>query len=248
MSRVLLTEAPLLLCCTHHKAGAALFYTIFREIANKLKLQTKICLSEGSEEDLDENTVVWFHRNRVVEFEKIQKPYRGIHIVRDPGDVIVSGYLYHQRCTEPWYLHPRDDLCGQSYQEHLLNVDQEEGILFEMTHIGAFTLEKMQAWNYANPQIMEIRLEDIRRAYTSLFTEIFTFLGFSPDVIPQCLVIANKHSIETFSEEHSHSDPHIHLPELQKWKTYFTDDHKTEFKQLYGDLLIALGYETSYAW
>ena len=44
-----------------------------------------------------------------------------------------------------------------------------------------------------------------------------------------------------------HNDPHIHSPELQKWKTYFTDHHKTEFKQLYSDLLIALGYETNYA-
>lgn len=37
--------------------------------------------------------------------------------VRDPRDVVVSGYFYHRTTKEPWVLQPRPEYRRKSYQE-----------------------------------------------------------------------------------------------------------------------------------
>ena len=44
-------------------------------------------------------------------------PFKAIITVRDPRDIIVSGYFYHMTTHEPWVHQPRSDYGGKSYQE-----------------------------------------------------------------------------------------------------------------------------------
>lgn len=46
-------------------------------------------------------------------------PYRFIHGVRDPFEVVISGYQYHLRTTERWAKVPEARWNGTSYQRYL---------------------------------------------------------------------------------------------------------------------------------
>ena len=44
-----------------------------------------------------------------------------VHVVRDPVEVLISGYLYHRRLPldERWLFRPAPELGGRSYADHL---------------------------------------------------------------------------------------------------------------------------------
>lgn len=238
----------LILCCAHHKTGTALFGKIMRSVAKELHLKLQVCKAGGSEDELEPDTDIWVHWNRVVSFRRISRPYCGSHIIRDPRDVIVSGYFYHLKGVEKWSVAPRPDLGGKSYQEHLAAIGQEEGLLFEMTHTAKFTIERMSAWDYSNPHILELKYEDLIKEYEHHFRRIFSFYGFSGQDLEKCLAIADRHNINKLSDEKIAQVPHIHSREPSRWKNHFTARHKELFKELFGDVLVKLGYEKDNRW
>ncbi|BCJ76878.1 hypothetical protein CS0771_64220 [Catellatospora sp. IY07-71] len=86
-------------------------------------------------------------------------PLRGLNVIRDPRDIIVSGYFSHRNS------HP-EQLMGIVWEElveHrrvLSEVDVEAGLLAEIEFSGVF-LDPMREWNYANPGVLELRMEDM---------------------------------------------------------------------------------------
>lgn len=92
------------------------------------------------------------------DFESLP-PLLGLNVVRDPRDIVVSGYFSHL------HSHP-DTLFGVTFWElieHrkiLSTVDAHEGLLQEIEFSGMF-LDPMAAWNYANPGVLELKMEDM---------------------------------------------------------------------------------------
>ena len=52
--------------------------------------------------------------------------YRAVHVVRDPTQVLISGYLYHRRLPgdERWLFEPSPELGGGTYADRLASADQ----------------------------------------------------------------------------------------------------------------------------
>ena len=52
--------------------------------------------------------------------------YCAVHVVRDPTQVLISGYLYHRRLPgdESWLFEPSPELGGGTYAERLASADQ----------------------------------------------------------------------------------------------------------------------------
>ncbi|CAI5961884.1 unnamed protein product, partial [Closterium sp. NIES-65] len=67
------------------------------------------------------------------------KKYKAIMTVRDPRDVVVSGYFYHKTTQEPWVHEPRSEYGGKSYQQMLNNVSKSAGINMEVDMITGST-------------------------------------------------------------------------------------------------------------
>lgn len=65
-------------------------------------------------------------------------PYRRIHIIRDPRDIIISGCFFHQASTEQC-LHVSDPAYdGMTYQQKINSFsDINDQIIFEMENFVA---------------------------------------------------------------------------------------------------------------
>ena len=261
--------------CGHHKCGSVLFGKVLRKICQHLGLA--FCGTPGpARRGMYEFYDVVFFANSTIEFARVTRPYLGTHMIRDPRDVIVSCYLYHMRCKEGWctnvpdlsaasidfpqvpysqysrperwkreYLH---SLHGSSYQDNINGRDEHEGIVFEMNNYGRWTIESMLGWNYNNPNMAEIKFEDVMRDFTGSFERVFTHYGFSESVVRELLAIIDEENMNNLSDQDIQESCHIHSRQTSKWKQYFSAHHKALFKDLFGDALVKLGYEKNNDW
>lgn len=233
----------LLLVGTHHKTGTAWLMSIFKTIADDHRLD----FFYGLQEDLPTGTEIFFQHHSLFDLNSLKQPYRGVHLIRDPRDVIISGCLYHLKADEPWLHYPRHEFGGLSYQQKINTLDDlETRILFEMEHTGKRTIEEMLAWDYHQPDFIEVKYENLISDYDlALFHQLFSFLGFPGEVMPSLLTVAFQNSLFSGGLEKS---LHIRSGKKQQWKSYFNQSHKERFIALFDDALIQLGYEPDHNW
>jgi hypothetical protein len=86
-------------------------------------------------------------------------PLRGFHVVRDPRDMIVSGYFSHR------YSHPDVFPELPPHRAELAALDIDAGLSREIEFSGQF-IDAMSTWNYAQPHILEIRMDGLARPVT----------------------------------------------------------------------------------
>ena len=105
-------------------------------------------------------------------------PTRGFHVIRDPRDIIVSGYFSHRNS------HPTDGLPELArHRERLRAVSKEEGLLLEMDFARG-TLIDLAQWDYDRPEILELRMEELSAKPYEGFVRIFQHLELLPDEEP----------------------------------------------------------------
>ncbi len=240
-------KPPLILIGTHHKAGTHWLAGIFRSIAETFSLQ----LLEGDQPAALQDNELFFQDHSVFDLASIGR-YRGIHMIRDPRDIIVSGCFYHLRAEEEWLHIPRQRYGGLSYVEKINSFQSmQEKLLFEMEHIGVLTLNDMLSWNYKNKQFLEIKYEElINDQELTGFRRIFEFLqkGRTPlSSAPLDELLSLAHDNSLFSGKVEDGD-HVRSGETSQWHRYFDQALSQRFLELFGDILIRLGYEKDHSW
>lgn len=177
---------------------------------------------------------------------------RAIHIIRDPRDMIVSGYYYHKRAGEPWcnYLNPTDDdwsivnasvpktlPTDTSFSEYLNKVSLEEGLAAEF-EFRQHHFASMMAWATDDSRVMTIRYEDILGNEADVFRRIYDFYGLSFHTKFFAGMYANRYSLKSARRLTSH----IRNPNKGQWRDLFTPELTDKFNERYGDLLEKYGY------
>ena len=228
---------------THHKPGTVWLQSIFKAICAQYSLR----FFSGTQDRLPADWQVFFDHGSDFDLARVPVPFRGLHMIRDPRDVIVSGCFYHQTSRERWLHEPRATLGGRTYQEVINGYSRlEDRMLFEMDQAGAVTIDRMSRWDYSHPCFFELRYEDlIADVDLMLFHRAFVFLGFPPAMLPTLLEIAYGESL--FSERRHRSD-HIRSGDAHQWPPYFTRRLRERFQQRFGDVLVRLGYEPDDTW
>lgn len=186
--------------------------------------------------------------------------YRGSHFVRDPRDLIVSGYRYHLWTREKWCITPAFDWTAItahpyfvkfvesdqgrfpvniSYQNYLRKLDVDRGMLVELIWRQP-GFEQMKNWNYYNPHILEMKYEQIIGNEADAFRAIFSHYGFHPKIVEHGVKFA-----EEFSLKNQKKSPtgHIRKGISSQWKSEFTARNRELFNELNGDLVALLEYE-----
>ena len=235
----------------HHKAGTNWFGRIFKKISAQFNWKYEIGNKTNPLPDADTDIFLHFQSN--FDFPLLP-PYVGTHLIRDPRDIIISGYFYHLWCKELWCNMPVAEYNGKSYQDVLKSLNQEDGILFEMTSPrGAFrnTASRMLNWNYNNQYILELKYEEILQDMENHFLQIFSHYGFNARESEIAMKVVDQCRFEKMAgrkQGSEKSNSHFRKGIAGDWKNHFTESHKKAFKESYPGLLETLGYEQNDLW
>lgn len=214
---------------------------ILQEVEREFGLR----LYAGDQSEVPAGTRLFFQDHSEIDIWRL--PYfRGVHIIRDPRDVIVSGCKYHQHSGEAWLHKPQKRFDGRTYQDSINSETKEHRLIFEMRYSGRNTIKAMAAWDYRHPQFLEVKYEDlVQDTELGLFRKIFEHLQLPASQMGKCLQIANRNSL--FSGQVSRFG-HVRDGRAKQWPDHFSDRDKTFFKEQFGDVLVKLGYETDNCW
>jgi hypothetical protein len=112
-------------------------------------------------------------------------PERGFHVIRDPRDIIVSGYFSHFHGKAGGHPNPgaweREHMTR--HRERLRAVSKEEGLVLEMD-FSRSSLIDMAEWDYERPEMLEMRLEELAPHPYDGFVRIFRHLELLRDDEP----------------------------------------------------------------
>jgi hypothetical protein len=115
------------------------------------------------------------HGNADMEHIKGLGEHRGVHIIRDPRDIAVSAYFshMHSHSVEQW-----SEL--QNYRDKLQAMSKEEGLATEIENRKT-EFRQIESWNYDQPNILEIRFEDMPDSSYDLVIRVFQHYGLVDD-------------------------------------------------------------------
>lgn len=262
---------PIFIFC-YHKSGTVLFNKILNNISVMYNLNYIQIYGYTDIIPAEADIVLFSHS--IVSKRIFKNSFIGVHIVRDPRELIISGYLYHKRTKEEWCttIHNKinlnfpyiptfleqssevekinyiNSLKGTSYQAMLKNLSQEQGIIFEINNYSGWTIDCIDKWDYKNDKIMEVKFENIMKNFNEEFSDIVKWLGFKDDEIANIISSIQEYDISNFSKEDLKKNNHISNEGFSKWEKYFSKTHKRIFKQRYPQLLQKLSYTKNDNW
>lgn len=181
--------------------------------------------------------------------------------VRDPRDLVVSGYFYHRRGAEPWTrieAPTEEDFyftggalpeslrgAGPSFAELLQHLPTEEGLLCELEFRGPH-LEAMAQWQSQKgahgEAVIVQRYEDVVGREAEVFGAIFDHFELGPVERRLGLLLARRYSLHGLR---GRRDGHVRNPSAGQWREQFTPRVRQEFDRRYGALVRDLGYPES---
>jgi len=170
--------------------------------------------------------------------------YRAFMMVRDPRDIIVSGYFSHKNShsTESW-----KDL--ENIRKKLNELSLNDGLMYEINR--GYALHWLRSIEFDNPKIKIVRFEDFIQDNFQVISEIFEFLKIKISA-RQIGNLLEKNSFEKRAggrkRGEENQNHHFRKGIAGDWKNYFTDEHCKIFNEKWGDLLIQLGYEKDDSW
>ncbi len=186
-----------------------------------------------------------------IDIDRLGDSWRISRFVRDPRDLIVSGYYYHKRGAEPWFrfTDPTDRYWqaingkvpdslkpGQSYSDYLNSVDLETGLIAEM-QFRQYHFEALRNWP-EHDNIKVFKYEDILGNETQTFQQLFQFYQF-----PKWQAALGSLIAKQLSANNQKNNKHIRNPQPNQWNGVFTATANEYFEQHYGDLIGKLGYK-----
>jgi hypothetical protein len=236
---------PLLFHSCHHKCGTHWLRRILTGVARRYGLNF-IPFSEES--STPASGIVFDQQSRI---DTVLLPaYRGSHMIRDPRDVVVSGYFYHLWTKEDWVHRPQNRYNGLSYQQYLNSLSIEDGLIAEIL-VSAFVFKQMRKWDYSDANTLELKYESCFDDPVNSFAPLFRHYGFVDEAVEISLKIASDSTFESIARRKPGVIQNRQVTrsgQPGQWRQHFTQRVKDEFRNQAGDLLQVLAYEINDDW
>lgn len=236
----------------HHKCGSTWVQHIVRELARACGLGT--FYSNGPHDfaaarvlDVlgDSGAALLLHVNANFNFLSSQGEVglSGVHVVRDPRDLLVSAYYSHRNS------HPAQDWPAlQEFREVLLRVPRDVGLLLEMDFCSD-VFEDLRSWTAApkDGSILQLRFEELVAEPLAGFGRIAESLGLAdvPDGVLEAVI--DQYSFRNLAggrdvgqEDANH---HYRKGTPGDWRDHFDAGHKWAFARRFQDVLDLYGYQ-----
>ncbi len=257
--------------CSYHKCLTVYFSRVFNGLCNRtLPWRGKF---RHYNSDLGEFERSWTGarvasiNNRALDLDALEaqgggRPLRVTRFLRDPRDLVVSGYFYHRRGAEDWTRtqdpQPADwdfangvipqalTSAGGSFSDLLQELDPEHGMLAEL-EFRQRHFESMGQWPLHDSRVLLIRYEEVLKDPVQCFERIFQWYEFSSAERRLGRWWAQRHALkprapQTSSHETSGRDTHIRNPSPGQWREHFSDRLQEAFEVQHPGLLERLGY------
>ena len=175
-----------------------------------------------------------------------------VRLIRDPRDLIISGYFYHKRAGERWcrFENPTDvDFevvngvvpaslpQGQSLTTYLNEVSVEEGLAAEI-EFRRKHLESMMEWPEEDERVLTCRYEDLLGNEAETFGEIFTFFQQPDWIVRNAKKVADRYRIGAKEAVKGH----VRNPQSKQWQKLFSPKLNKRFVEIYEPLLKRYDY------
>jgi hypothetical protein len=181
----------------HHKCASSFIIAVMRSVSNSLGLRMQVEflssrlplgyeMQPGQAARIAEayrllaggryDVVCHGNADQAV-IEAVSKPgkMRGFHVIRDPRDLVVSGYFWHQSGSKtlsqppnPW----RADRMNRLRQAETV----EDGLLLEI-EFSACYLEALAGWDYQQQNVLEMKYEQMILDPFSFFSAALEYVG-----------------------------------------------------------------------
>lgn len=247
--------APRVICVgTHHKTGTIWLRQVFNALAKTLDIPIHGAYGQRAERHIKDGArVILTQWSSAFHDVILDRPdARILHLIRDPRDVLLSGARYHLKAPEAGeeFLHERrEDLGGKTYQQHMNTLAPLDQLRFEMREKHALTLQDMLDWDYARPNTIELRYEDLMQdTECKLFAEALRDLGLPEFEVAQGKrIFWDKSLFGGLADASTRSDRiklHVASGQVAQWRSKLPREIAVEYAETFGDALVKLGFET----
>ncbi|MEB8388431.1 sulfotransferase domain-containing protein [Rhodobacteraceae bacterium KMM 6894] len=224
---------------THHKVMTTYFTAVLRLLGYGLRLPyEKIYLDPPS---ASARLVLAMHSK--LNLPQLV-PYRGVHVMRDPRDMIVSGYHYHKWTHEAWTRRPDDN--GISYQQKLNTTDKASGLFLEIDHFIFFYRDLLEDWDVSDPDTLEISYDDLMGDDRhQRYVDIFSHLGLVDqdlDLAVDLMRLFEASSRSGLKSGKVLENSHLRSGRSGQWKDELNTDHVAYIEKELGPVLRKFGY------
>lgn len=239
-------STPAVFHVTHWKAGSSWLTKILRQCDRERFVRSRQSVGHVLEDPIRAGGVyprVYLTREQ---FDRLDLPlaWRRFVVIRDLRDTLVSAYFSVR------FSHPDNPFIGEE-RAHLENLELEEGLAWMLSRpVVEKSAEIQRSWVMAGERIT--RYEDlIDRDLVSLQRLLIDECGFplSPRAVRR---IGVRFRFERLSGGRSRGEEdvtsHYRKAMPGDWRNHFSESLKAAFKERWGDLLIATGYETDTGW
>jgi len=193
-----------------------------------------------------------------------------IYFIRNPKDVIISGYNYHKICEERWctningnyydwwntkftdkekesnrkYIEIGKNISKNiCYQDKLKNLPKNGGIIHEMNNIGYITLSSMNEIPLDKPNTLIVKIEDLTYNTKETLIRITKFLNL--DFMDDLFNSTNKILPHMMSDEEISKNIFITNKNCKKnnYLNYWNDELENHFNIKFPNIMQKFGYE-----
>lgn len=179
--------------------------------------------------------------------------FRISRFVRDPRDLLVSGYHYHRKGIEAWTTRlvptaeswratgarPAALQDGESYADCLRRISVEDGLIAEM-EFRAPHFCSMLAWP-ADARIRVWKYEDILGREGETMDEVVAHYGWEPSD-PRRITVRQEGERWRAGDGRLAWDAHVRDPRAGQWRDLFTPAVARAFTARFPTLIADLGY------
>lgn len=198
---------------SHHKTGTMLMRSLAVAFAATFSLTTTIEWEDNLTR-LQPYQLVGCNIGQVVALSNLDAAqlhailrdcdFRAIHFVRDPVNVVISGYAYHSWSEDTWHMDTGPDI--------LAGLSEQDGLRREASAESAGTLAEMKDVERiigGDARFLDVQLESLEATYDETMREIGMHLLDNSHDADKFVAAARSFDISRWPKQRRRSEKHI---------------------------------------